>query len=454
MLFQSQVDQTLSKMFDTTVLTSSSTRKTEAAKRLDFYHDQQIDYINDRLTAYFSDPDRLTPAFFNVVKKIINQLAAVYAKDPVREITGGENEKQDIAIFQEIVESSRLSVKMKIASRYAELLKTVLLRPVWRKGRMDLDILTPDQLDVSYGDTPEDLTAVIITHFPESGKYDEVEYSLWNAEEWRRLNWQGHTIDSGSNPYGILPFVPVWDRYPIADFWQEGGDDLINVQECINEKLTDLIYCIRQQGFGVGWIRKGAKGGGLLQVDPGNLVELPENGALGFESQKAPIKEIVGAIEFLITQAGIMNGLSSSSLSTTTTRESGLAKVQSARELEEQRRDDIVLWSEYEKRLFDIFATVWNTHNPQRMFSDNSRLRINFADPKPVLTPKEQAETDRMLMDLGLKSPVDCILEQDPDIQTREQAMERLQQIKTENDQFRPMPADPAKSLTMEKTGD
>ena len=57
-------------------------------------------------------------------------------------------------------------------------------------------------------------------------------------------------------------------------------------------------------------------------------------------------------------------------------------------------------------------------------------------------------------MDLGLKSPVDCILEQDPDIQTREQAMERLQQIKTENDQFRPMPADPAKSLTMEKTGD
>jgi len=443
MLFESQVDQTLSNLFKTTVLSNNADRKKEVVKRLAFYHDEQIDYIIEKLEEYFSEPDRLTPTFFNIIKKIVNQLGMVYAKDAVREIEG--NAKDEDA-FLEIVGSSKLPVKMKIASRYAKLLKTVLLRPVWRKGRMDLDILTGDVLDVAYGDVPEDLQSVLITHYPETGKYDEVEYSLWTPGEFKRLNWQGFTLDEQINPYNVLPFIPVWDRYPLSDFWIPGGDDLVNAQEAVNEKLTDLMYVIRQQGFGVGWIRKGKKGGGLLQVDPGNLVELPEDGALGFESQEAPIQEILNAIEFIITQAAVMNGLSASSLSTSTVRESGLAKVQGARELEEQRRDDIVLFTEYERQLFEMFRIVWNVHQPGRKISTEAKFKINFHDPKPEISPKDQAETFQLYFDMGLKSPVDAILETDPDIKTREKAKERLIQIKEENDFFNIEKTSPAQA--------
>ena len=47
----------------------------------------------------------------------------------------------------------------------------------------------------------------------------------------------------------------------------------------------------------------------------------------------------------------------------------------------------------YEKNLFDIFRVVWNTHNPGRRLSPSARLSVDFYDPKPVISAKDQAET-------------------------------------------------------------
>lgn len=419
-------------------LASSQERKAEARKRLDFYHDAQSDYLFTRLQEIFSEPEKLTLCYaINVLKKIVNNQAVVYLADAHREIDSGA--EQDRAVLDEITESCALAVKMKTASRYAKLLKTVLIRPAWRKGRMDLDILTGNVLDVVTGDTPEDLQRILITHFPESGKSEEVEYSLWTPESISRLDWNGNVTKSDSNPYRILPFVPVWDGCPTSDFWLPGGDDLVNAQEVLNEKLTDLIYVIRQQGFGVGWIKKGKQGGGTITVDPGTMVELPDtqHSGLGFESQKAPIREIVSAVQFLIEQVAISHGLAGTSLSTKVHRESGSAKVAGNRELEEQRRDDIALFRRYEKNLFDTFRVVWNTHNPGRKLSPSARLKVDFYDPKPVISAKDQAETWDLLTKLGVISPVDVLMERNPDIKTREEAIAFLEKVKEENDKFK-----------------
>jgi hypothetical protein len=191
MLFQSVVPGLFKQLNMELDQAANTTRKTNTAKRLDYYHDIQFDYIYDHLSAIFSDPDKLTPCFVNIVKKIINNLAMVYARDAVREISGSD---QDKVIFKTLCQTSGLSIKMKAASRYTKLLKTVLIRPVWRKGHLDLDILTGDVLDVTTGDTPEDLQSVMITHFPESGKQDEIEYSFWTDTEFKRLDYRGNVI--------------------------------------------------------------------------------------------------------------------------------------------------------------------------------------------------------------------------------------------------------------------
>jgi hypothetical protein len=365
---------------------------------------------------------------------VIGNLAMVYARDAVREVEGSKTDKE---LFNAIIRSSALPVKMKAASRYVKLLKTALIRPVWRRGRIDLDILTGDILDVTTGDSPEDLRSVMITHYPESGKQDEVEYSFWTDDEFKRLDYRGNEILTEPNPYKVVPFIPLWDRCPTSDFWLSGGDDLITIQEAINEKLTDLLYIIRMQGFGVGWIRKPKQTGASIGINPGTLIELPEDGAIGFESQKAPIVDILEAISFLITQAAVSNGLSVSTLSTKVVRESGLAKVQGQRELEELRRDDIILWRRYEQNLFEMIRSIWNVHNPARKISLQASLNVDFYDPKPEISAKDQAETWEKLIELGVLSPVDVAMERNQEFQSRDDAKAYLEKIKEENDLFR-----------------
>jgi len=432
-LFRSQIPGLFQRMNMELDQAANTARKTATAKRLDFYHDVQVDYIIERLALYFTNYTKLTPYFVNIVKKVINNLAMVYAQDSVREVEGTDRDRE---IFKEVTETASLPLKMKMASRYTKLLKTILIRPLWRQGKLDLDLLTGDILDVVCGDSPEYLQSLLITHYPESLKQDQIEYSHWTPEEISRLDYRGNVIAQEENPYKVLPFIPLWDRCPTTDFWLSGGDDLIYAQEGINEKLTDLLYIMRMQGFGVGWLKKDGPSGGNMVIDPGTLIELPIDGALGYESQQAPIKDILEAIDFLITQTAISNGLSVSSLSTKVVRESGVAKTQQKQELTELRREDIILWTKYERQLFDMIKVVWNTHNPGRKISNEAKLKADFYEPKEIISAKDRAETWEKLKALGVISSVDVAMERNPDLKSRKEAIEYLQRVKEENQLF------------------
>lgn len=436
MLFGTKSKDLTDQAYRQAVIQANNERKDEVRRRLDFYHDDQVDYLKAALQKHHvKDAEKLTPCFINIVKKIINNLSMVYVRDAKREIDGSDRDKD---FFNKIARTTSLAIKMKLASRYTKLLKTVLLRPVWRNGKMDLDILTGDVVDVVCGDVPEDIQSVMIAHYPQNNLKEELEYSLWTLEEVVRLDYRGRRLESEPNPYGIIPFVPCWDRVPTSDFWIPGGDDLIVIQNAINEKLTDLLYTLRMQGFGVGWakgMRDGGEGG-TIQIGPGTMFDLPADGGLGFESTKAPIDQIVDAIEFLIKQAAVSNGLPASSLSTEPTEESGVSKIVSNRDMDERRRDDVALWVQYEHQLFDIFRTIWNVHNPIQKIGEKTEIFVDFYDPRPEVDPSKQAETWLKLLDKGLISKIDIVQERNPDLKTREQAKDFLKMIVQERAEF------------------
>lgn len=436
MLWSSTVSDTIAKIFKGAIYKDTQARKDDIEKRLAYYHDDQGAYTLALMSKYFKDVSKFDPAFVNVTKKVVNRLAQTYTRPPKREIEGTE---QDQAIFSEIAKTSKLSAKMKIASRYAKLLKTIILRPVFRNGKMDLDILTGDILDVTWGDTPEDLRSVQITHYPVNGKAEEITYSLWTPETVSTLDYRGQSIETVDNPYHVLPFIPIWDRCPTAnEFWLPGGDDLISAQEAINTRLTDLQYVLRMQGFGVGYT-KGRENSGPLEIGPGTMVELPleREAEIGYVNTKAPIKDTLEAIRFIIEQTFIANGLSSSSFQEKAVRESGVSKIVSNQELDELRQDDIELFRGYEQQLFEMERLVWNVHNTGRKIGPQARLKIDFYDPKPAIDPKQQAEAWEKQMSLGVISSVDIAMEKNPDLKTREDAMAYLLKIQMENEQIK-----------------
>lgn len=431
MLFQSLVPRVFQKLNLQADSAANLSRKENTAKRLDFYHDNQLTHLETQLNQLFSDPSKMVKAELNVVKKVINNLAQVYRENPVRLIEGSEKDQE---LYKQIVEQSSLDIKMKQASRYTKLLKTTLLRPVWRNN-LELDILTGNLLDVEIGDSPEDLRKVLICDHGNSDKIQDVEYSSWTPELFQRLDYRGSILYEYDNPYGVLPFLPVWDYSPPSNsFWLSGGDDLISLQKSINLKLVDLLYLMSCQAFGVGWI-KGTPGGGNLQVDPGSLVELGEDGAIGFESQEAEISQVVEAIDKIIKWACVSNGLSASSMSTEASEASGLSKLVDTRELSEMRQDDIALFRSYERQLFNLMRIVFNTHSKDKL-SDSAKLKIDFADPEIQVDPKTQAQADDIRLAQGTISAVDIAMQQDADLKTREDALAHLIKIKEETRQL------------------
>jgi len=408
-------------------------RKRDAARMLDFYHAVQVPYIQEQLSRERpGETERYNPVFINAVRKVVNALATVYLSDAVRVVLDGK--PSDTEIYAEIESSTQMPTKMKLSNRYVTLLGTIMLRAVWRNGKMDLDVLTGDVLDVVTGDTPEDVIAVLVT-FDRSGRNEEIEYDLWTAETYQRLNYRGYILESEPNPYGVIPFIPVFSHVPTETFWFPGAADLIVVQDEVNRRLTNLSYTADLQGFGLLWTRGAteARGGKIPDfiANPGSYVGLPKDGEIGFASPNAPIQDILAMVDFLLKQAAITNGLTASSMSTNPTQESGISKLVGNSELEEQRRDSIALFAGYEQKLFDLFRIVWNHHNPQRPMSEAATLRVDFYDPKPVLSGLEQAKEWDLLLDRGLISPVDIMIERNPDL-TREEAKQRLLEIRAE----------------------
>ena len=443
-MIESQAERVIQEAFKRAVLQANSLRKGDATLKLDYYNDSQASHILLQIQKFYKHPEKIDPVSVNIVRKIIKAVSVVYLQDAVRTVTGTE---QDRAIYGEIEDSTALPLRMKMANRYSKLLGTILLRPVFRNSAMELDILTPDVLDVITGDSPEDLRGVMITLFDDSGKASEIQYSLWTPKTVQRLDYRYNLISQEPNPYGILPFVAAFSSPPTDDFWLPGANDLIMTQNAVNKRLTDIWRTLDFQSNGILYV-KGAKMPGNkqgvntaeLDVGPNAAVFLPEHGEVGFAAPKAPVQDTLAAIEFLMKQAAITNGLPAGSMSLNPTEQSGVSRIVANTELEELRRDDIAMFARVERQLFHSIRTVWNVHNPANRMSDAATLLVDFYDPKPVVSVAEQVKEWQGLLELGLISPVDILIERNPDL-TREDAKAELLRIRDELQEFHAYPA-------------
>jgi len=398
-------------------------RKEKCRKLLDFYHDEQLPYIYERLKKHFSDPDKFSLASLNIVRKIIDATATVYFLDARRTVS------KDQDTFDNIKEGANLGLKMKQANRLSKLTGTVLVKVVYRNNRIELDLITGDIADVETGESPEDIQSVTVCYYPESGKWDEVFYSKWTAESVSRLDYNLNVVSYMENPYGTLPFCPVWDSLPLADFWNTKGDSLVSVQEGINEKITDLLYILRLQGFSVPVTKGSSAEIGIL--DPGHALNIPADADFTFEAPNSPIKSTLDTIDFLIRQTAVSYGLPASYLSSKPSeRKSGIARLIENAELQEKRADDIALFKKYETEVFEKIKVVNNQHSDKKI-SPDATLDVQFAEPRSV-NIQEQAQAWETLMEKNVLSPIDCIQKLNPEL-TRKEAEQIYQYNKKLN---------------------
>ncbi|WP_291725231.1 hypothetical protein [Magnetospirillum sp. 64-120] len=416
------------------LVNASADRKARAEKALRYYADRQSDETLRLITRRWSDPTAFRVFTLNVVKKVINKRANLYRIAPRRTFSG-----MDQAAGEAIYRALNADVVLKRASRLTKLLKTTALQVQWKGTAPALAVITPNILDV-VADDPENPARIIVTHT--GAKATDTEYSDWTVTGYTRRDHRGHPIrvpgnPGRVNPYGVLPFVPLFDTLPDDEFFLPGGDDLITTQEAINIALANLWRSVELQAHGQAWAT-GLPAGEALNVGPDRAITLPENGRFGYATPNAPIRDMLEAIQFAMRQLAATNDLSADVFDLDRSSESGAAKHVEQIDLREARQDDIALWRTYEARLWEVIKRVVNTHAPGTI-PEGATLAVDFAEMQENLSETERLTNARTKVDLGVWSPVDVLRSENPDgFGTREEAFAELLRRKAETDALCP----------------
>jgi hypothetical protein len=379
----------------------------------------------------WSRPDDFRVFTINVVRSITNRRANTYRIPPRRVFTG-----VDQAAMDALYRTMNADAVLKKASRYTKLLKTTMLQVGFHEasGIPTLNVLTPNVLDVLYSD-PERPERVIVTHG--ATRAEDVTYSDWTATSYRHLNYRGapRRIEGNpgnTNPYGVLPFVPLFDRLPDDQFFLPGGDDLVESQDAVNVALANLWRSVESQAHGQAWA-SGISANEVLQFGPDRAIALPQGGQFGFASPNSPITAILSAIEFVLRQTAATHGVGSDIFDLSKVAESGSAKHAGRIELREERIDDIAQYRIAEARLFEVIKAVVNAHRPGTI-PDDATVAVDFAELQDSLTEAEQLENAQSKIDLGVWSPVDVVMAINPDGNPdRASAMRELQSRRDES---------------------
>lgn len=411
----------------------SETRKLRAAEALAFFDDKQDETTAMLIKRRFANPESFRVFQVNIVKKIVSRRATAYQTPPVRTFEGW-----DQAAATELYQNANIDAVLKRASKLTKLLKTTTLQVVWTEPHgLQVRVLTPNILDAEWTD-PEHPERMVVTHAASDPA--KTTYADWSATTYQRRNANGHPIPtpgnaSNVNPYCVLPFVPLFDRLPDADFFLPGGDDLMGAQKALNVGLTNLWRAVELQSHGQA-VAKGLPIGDPIQTGPDKVILLPKDGEFAYAAPNTPIPDILEALEFLMRSTASTNDCTADVLDLSKTAESGSAREAQRIDLKEARLDDIALWRGYERRLFEVIKRVVNTHRPGTI-PDSATVRADFTELQDNLTESEVLANLKERAELGISSPVDALMTLNPDgYATREEAYRALLSRKQETEEL------------------
>lgn len=446
----------------------SKSKRRRFQKRMDFYNGVMEEYLKDDINKNYKYPDRLKLQleYDGLTEFLIKEVAAVYNENPIRKVIDGTEKDQEI--MNDIWQKSKLDLIMQEVNRMVKLHKTVIVRVCWRDESIQYDILTPNVFEVINNvDNNLKIEALLYVSIYDlendteylnndrkrtnEDRFDSTDaiFHYWTGQnyiEFRRKTRSKSaakiTFDAANedfvNPYGIIPAVALWDGIPHGDFYKEGGDTLITKNSIINQKLTEKNYLTKQQSFS-NMVRKGApQGAEPLISDPSLTIDVPadtdtsKGNDVKYITPEAKIDELSKDIERKKREIAIEYKLNPDMFTASAQRSSSQSlQLQNAQQAKIIKADK-PFYSSYEKDIFNVTRIIWNTHNPGNRISDTAALFIDYKESETIMTLEERDNHNIVLETNGIRSKIDWIMDENPDITDRESAMEFLKKIAEE----------------------
>ncbi len=385
-----------------------------------------LDYYNGRSKPYteklFSNSiiNSIPIANINITKRIVDRISMVYMVNPIREYT--RIDVDDLFINK--------NHKLQRLERYTNLLDAVLIKPSWRDGAIEYDII--HDYEPHFGDDP--MKPIAFT-YPLSIKSEVLDdtptlYAYWDMESTYIYDENGKIQDDPNNPdhtnfYGILPFVECFreGKPEYAYFDTDPLTDIIATNHLLNVAETNKMANVHFQSFGYLFANGSQIDKEKLEVGQDKIMYLGVDGQLSIVSPPNSIPALTEAIKDSYKILTQNYGLPTS-FAEGTTAESGVALRLRNQELNDSRKSDIVRWKEIEYKLFDVEKTII-LH--EEGTDAGELLSVDFSESTDVMSAQEQRDKWEWELSKGLIDEADILMQMNPDgYETRQEALDYL----------------------------
>jgi hypothetical protein len=384
----------------------------------DFYNGQTSGYTEEYFSA--SLINKVPIANVNITKRIIDRISLVYMKPPKREYS----DEGVLDFFHE------KDLKLQRAERMTNLLEHILIKPTWRNGKIDYDLIM--DFEAQFGDDPLRPTSITYPLAMRASVLDDTpELSVyWDAENTFIFDNNGKIQDDPDNPehinpYGVLPFIECFKEgrpeYSYLD--TSPANDLIATNLEVNVSETNANANTMFQSIGYMYVNGSQVEKDTLEVGQDKISFLGIDGTMNIVSPPNTVDALSSSIEHsykLLAQNYHLN----ISFVEGTAAQSGVAIKLRNQELTDARISDVLRWKDIEYKLYDLETIILNVEANR---STGELIKVDYQENMEILSDKEQREKWDWELANGLIDTADIMMQIDPDrFPDRESAQDYL----------------------------
>ena len=375
-------------------------RRQAIYKLLDYYAgDNTAQYIEDRFSA---DAFKEIPVSeFNVTRRMIDRMSRIYTLGATRNV----NKLYDDMVI-------RKSYKMKHIEKMTRLVGTVATQIAFNKEpKPEVKYNPVYYFDAFFEDdpfTPTAITYPLVQNIHDISDVNKLSYAYWDKDHYIVYDEEGNIAVEQMHNYGILPFVFTHREHHLNEFFVTGAYDICAANEQINILLTEAALGMRFQMFGQYVIEGMYEEEKIMRAGSSEIMVIPEPARLDIKSPQANVREAIDLVKAILDLTAQNNHLwiTFAEDGKSDRPSSGIALKIKDLERFEDYQDDVELWEEYEREMYDIERTIAGV-NGLRLPEE---MGIKFNEPEYPMSAQDQIALDTFMLTNNLITQKDLML--------------------------------------------
>jgi hypothetical protein len=401
---------------------AEESRRREARKRLDYYHDRGRPHLERIIDQVFKAPEVRQlrhelagmALYQNLTRRIVREISTVYSEPAERWLATGTEP------YRDFVRVADLDRQLRHANRMTNLCNDVLVWPDIVGGRPKLRVITPDAFTaVAHPLDPTWPVAFVVDTFPTGTGVTAASphYLVMSESEFFQLD-QDWRIVSGSyraHGLGTMPALLLQRERPDRGILDgSSGRDLVSAHEAIFLVNVGLLKTIKsavaRQPVISGDYARVARG---QVMDEEHILELPEGVAASTLDLSSDPRAYIDAARSIVKQTAANYGIPESVFDLSYQATSGFEIELKRVGLREVRKQQILDFRPLELDLAHLWSRVLTAAGSPYAF-DSAGFGIDFGDVETPQEPIARLAYYEKLEELGLGNRVEFYLNSNP----------------------------------------